>query len=158
MCAIKTIEKSIVLAKPEYLDFLAKEITALRCVDHRYIIRMRGAYEDETRIYIVTDLLTDGDLLNYVVANGKVSEEHSAHYIRSLLMALEYLHLHNLVHRDVKLENILITKNSSNEPRGILTDLGLVCYSDKPDTGLSDSIGSIGYAAPEVFRGSYGYK
>jgi serine/threonine protein kinase len=106
----------------------------------------------------VTDLLSDGDLLAMVMREGKLSEEDSSKYIRSLLVALEYLHAQNLVHRDVKLENILISKNSDGEPRVVLTDLGLVSACDSEDACLTKALGSIGYIAPEVFRGSYGKK
>jgi serine/threonine protein kinase len=62
------------------------------------------------------------------------------------------------MHRDIKLENILVTKNSVDEPRVVLTDLGLVCFGDHETTGLTTACGSIGYVAPEVFLGSYGTK
>jgi serine/threonine protein kinase len=66
-----------------------------------------------------------------------LSEEDSSKYIRSLLVALEYLHAQNLVHRDVKLENILISKNSDGEPCVVLTDLGLVSACDSEDACLT---------------------
>jgi serine/threonine protein kinase len=89
-------------------------------------------------LYIVTDLLSDGDLLAMVTKNDKLSEEDASKYIRSLLVALEYLHAQNLVHRDVKLENILISTTSDGEPRVVLTDLGLVCACDWEDGCLTD--------------------
>jgi serine/threonine protein kinase len=156
--AVKAISKSTISSHPDYLHHLKREIMALRSVDHRFMIRMQGVYEDDTTVYIVTDLLTEGDLLEHVVGNGKLSEEDAAKYIRSLLVALEYLHIHKLAHRDVKLENILITKNADNEPRVVLTDLGLACFSDKEDAGIDHACGSMGYVAPEVFRGTYGTK
>jgi calcium/calmodulin-dependent protein kinase I len=91
---------------------------------------MHCVYEDETKVYLVTDVLTGGDLLEAVGNEGKLSEEISAKYIRSLLEALNHLHDKNLMHRDVKLENILVTTNSDNEPRVVLTDFGLVCFCD----------------------------
>jgi serine/threonine protein kinase len=78
----------------------------------------------------VTDVFTGGDLLEAVSYEGKFSEEKSAKCIRSLLEALNYLHDKNLMHRDVKLENILVSTNSDNEPPVVLTDLGLVCFCD----------------------------
>jgi serine/threonine protein kinase len=102
------------------------------------LIRIHGVYEDPTRIYIVTDLLSDGDLIEMVTREGNLSEEDSSKYIRSLLVALEHLHGENLVHRDVKLENILISKNSEGEPRIVLTDLGLCVSCDSEDGCLSE--------------------
>jgi serine/threonine protein kinase len=87
----------------------------------------------------VTNLHSDGDLLDMVMREGKLSEEDSSKYIRSLLVALEYLHAQNLVHRDVKLENILISKKSDGEPRVVLTDLGLACACDSDDGCLTES-------------------
>jgi serine/threonine protein kinase len=66
--------------------------------------------------------------------------------------------VHKLIHRDIKLENILIKKNSDNEPRVVLTDLGLVCFCEHETKGVTVACGSIGYVAPEVFRGTYGTK
>jgi serine/threonine protein kinase len=130
--AIKVIKKEFVLSQPHHLRLLKQEIEALRKVDHKYMIRIQGVYEDETRVYITTDLLSGGDLLDVVTQTGRVSEDEASKYIRSLLMALEHLHSQNFVHRDVKLENILISSNSAGEPRIVLTDLGLCvpCYEE----------------------------
>ncbi len=91
---------------------------------------MHCVYEDDTKVYLVTDVFTGGDLLDAVSYEGKFSEEKSAKNIRSLLEALNYLHDKNLMHRDVKLENILVSTNSDNGPPVVLTDLGLVCFCD----------------------------
>jgi serine/threonine protein kinase len=66
--AIKAIEKPTILSNPVHLSFLKKEITALRKCDHRYIIRLHAVYEDEDKVYIVTDLCSEGDLLELVIA------------------------------------------------------------------------------------------
>jgi serine/threonine protein kinase len=135
--AIKVMTKELELSEPRHIRLLKQEIGALRKVDHKYLIGLHGVYEDEEMLCIVTDLLSDGDLLEMVMREGKLSEEDSSKYIRSLLVALEYLHAQNLVHRDVKLENILISKNSDGEPRVVLTDLGLVCACDSEDGCLT---------------------
>jgi serine/threonine protein kinase len=74
-------------------------------------------------------------------------------YIFGTLQAIAYFHEKNVIHRDVKLENILTSQTSDGEPVAILTDYGLA----KKSTGekFSERCGSIGYVAPEVYQGSY---
>jgi calcium/calmodulin-dependent protein kinase I len=156
--AIKAIKKETLAAGSIYLEYLTREIAALRKVDHRFVIKLNSVYEDANAIYIVTELLPKGDLLTLVTQSKKLTHEDAAKYIRSLLVALEYLHANDLIHRDVKLENILITTNDMNEPRVVLTDLGLTCFCGEEEGALTDAVGSIGYIAPEVFKNAYGKK
>jgi serine/threonine protein kinase len=111
--AIKVIEKTT-LKNPELLHNLKNEINALRLVNHPFLIYLYGVYEDASNIYIATELVKRGDLLARVVGNKFITEDDAAKYVRSLLLALEYLHSQKLIHRDVKLENILVSKNSDN--------------------------------------------
>jgi serine/threonine protein kinase len=93
-------------------------------------------YEDANAIYIVTDLFPKGDLLQRIKRGERIMDQDAASYIKSLLVALEYLHDEDLMHRDVKLENILLTTNDMNEPRAVLTDLGLACFCDEEEGSL----------------------
>jgi classical protein kinase C len=112
-------------------------LRALRKVDHRFFINLQCLYEDANAIYIVADFFSKGDLLQRVKKGDKMdADADAASYIRSLLLALEFLHDEGLMHRDVKLENILLTTNDINQLRAVLTDLGLACFCDEEERSL----------------------
>jgi serine/threonine protein kinase len=70
-------------------------------------------YEDEHSVYLIMDMYLGGDILDLVAAGNPVPEEEVKVYIKSLLEGLAYLHSLNIMHRDVKLENILIGQTTS---------------------------------------------
>ncbi|CAE7460042.1 CPK2 [Symbiodinium natans] len=94
---------------------------------------------------IVLELLSAGDLFDHVSENGCLPEPEVVQMMLGLFSALNHLHSLQLVHRDVKAENVLFGVNR----RAILADFGISCELD--DTAAMQSrVGSPGYVAPEV--------
>jgi calcium-dependent protein kinase len=104
----------------------------------------------------VFDLIVGEELLTPVMSGNPLDEETAKQYARCIVKAIHYLHENHLIHRDVKLENVMITTNKRGAKICVLTDFGLVrnCTSDD----LSEKCGSLGYIAPEVFTGAYGLR
>ena len=78
-------------------------------------------FEDSSRAYLVTELCEGGDLRARVAARGRLSEGEARRFLRSLLSALRYLHRHGILHRDLKLANLLLTAGGEVK----LADFGL---------------------------------
>ena len=78
-----------------------------------------------------------------------MTERFSADIIKQLLLALNYMHQQNIAHRDVKPENILLSKEADGSLNIKLTDFGFACFYDQ-NLGLKQVLGSPLYMAPEI--------
>ncbi|OKP00910.1 Meiosis-specific serine/threonine-protein kinase mek1 [Penicillium subrubescens] len=110
------------------------------------------AKQPEPRNYMFTELVTCGDLFSFVRNRGTNLEDTTVALImRQILLALEYLHDRNIVHRDVKPDNILMT---SLEPGGrvVLADFGCARLVNQPVQRMSSIVGTPEYCAPELLQ------
>ena len=80
----------------------------LRRVDHPFIIDLHCAFQTHDKLLLVLEMCPGGDLKSHVSRCGRFPPEVAAFCAAQVLLALEYLHLHRIVHRDIKLENILL--------------------------------------------------
>lgn len=68
-------------------------------MDHPHLVRLKRVYVSPTRVYIVTELLTGGELLDQLTAHEKFPEHDARRMMQQLLQAVEYLHQHGIAHR-----------------------------------------------------------
>ena len=85
-----------------------KEIQVLKSLDHPNIIKILEYYVDKNYHYIITELITGGELYDSIVKCPKFNEKKVGYIMKQLLSALHYLHSKGIVHRDIKPENILV--------------------------------------------------
>ena len=143
--ALKTLEKKNV--SHEHLACIRNEIDIMSSIDHPNILKLHESFETDDNIYLLLHLCEGGDLFERVTKKI-YSEKQAARYVLQMLGAVRYLHRRDIVHRDLKLENFLLdTTKDDSELK--LTDFGYSRYLG--DAGLRDSVGTIYYAAPEVF-------
>jgi serine/threonine protein kinase len=119
---------------------------------HNLIIRILETIETSKYILIVMENISGGDLLSFVKKRTKLSEKIAKFIFKQLITALKYIHSHNIVHRDIKLDNILIDLNNNIK----LCDFGVGKQIHK-GTLLKDKCGTPAYIAPEILR-SEGYE
>jgi serine/threonine protein kinase len=127
---------------------LEREIFILSEVQHENIIQLLCAYVTPLKVFIVTELASGGELLERVVENGNFSEADARSVIYQVLKGMKYLHSKNIVHRDLKLENILLSDGSSSAVVKI-ADFGLARFFSH-DSELRTICGSPLYVAPEI--------
>ena len=154
--AMKQIKKSCedLLSDGEIRD----EIEILKNLDHPDIVKINEFYNTADSYLVITEYCGDGELFDQV--KNKLSETQIAVIFRQLLSGLAYLHSKNIVHRDLKLENILIQEIEKSKTTGEdlfnikIIDFGTARIFDKKKKPQS-IVGSSYYIAPEVLRQKY---
>lgn len=127
------------------------ELELLQQLHHPHIVGFRDWFESRDKFYIVTQLATGGELLERIVQQGCFTEHDALVVTLQILEAIAYLHDKNIVHRDVKPENVMYLDLLPNS-NVVLVDFGIAKKLQGPDDVLTSSAGSFGYAAPEVVQ------
>jgi tRNA A-37 threonylcarbamoyl transferase component Bud32 len=146
--AVKAISKSELMTSPYSLDSLTQEINTMRKMKSRRILKLRRVYETSDRVYLITDFFKGGDLLTRINKRKNFTEKNAALIITGILTAVKELHDSGIMHRDLKLDNILLHDEASDIDFTI-SDFGLAANISHND-GLI--CGSPGYIAPEMLR------
>jgi len=144
--AVKLVNKSLV----EKEETLANEIDILGSIDHKNVVSLRAIFDTDDTLFIVMELMEGGELYDEIVKRKTFTEKDAAEITRQLCEALQYLHARGIVHRDLKLENLLLKKKGDLEIK--LADFGLSkLYSGQ---ALQTACGTPFYVAPDVLLGS----
>ena len=138
------------------IKFLPREIDVVRSITHKNIVEAKEILcSPDNATYIITEYCPKGDLLNYICLRGALPESQTRSYFQNIISALEYLHGIDVVHRDIKCENLLVYNDakSINHPTVLkLTDFGF--SREIFDNQMSSTFcGSPAYVAPEIIKG-----
>ena len=148
-CAVKIVEKSK-LAENDLIS-LKQEVEILNNLSHPNIIKCYEVYDELEFFYIVTELVTGGELFDRILTKVHYTEKEARDLSKVLLNTIKYLHSSGIVHRDLKPENLLLCSDE-NDAELKLCDFGLA----KRIIDLTDSeptLGTPAYIAPEILRG-----
>lgn len=129
-------------------DRTRMEIEILSELRHRRIIKLKGWFEDKNTIYLVLQYLPERDLSRFF-RNQLPTKEQAVKIMRQIISALKYCHRKGIVHRDIKLDNILIDHDYKIK----LTDFGLCAVKEDSNQYFYDEVGTARYTAPELLRG-----
>lgn len=152
--AMKVLKKKNIQIENDFIN----EISMLKSIDHPNVVRIFECFQDEFNFHIVTEFCREGDLIQYIIKEQGICEETAAYIMKQVLSAVSYCHEKNIVHRDLKAENILITSQHSDGKVDIkVIDFGISCKID-PKKTLTKASGSPLYMAPEVFKKKYNEK
>lgn len=128
------------------------EITALKSLRHPSIIRLYDVYLTDEKIYIIMELMQGGELFDYVVQKGTLTEEEAAKIVRKVTSAIAYMHSQNFIHRDLKPENLLLKQAPKTPYDDIdvkLIDFGLSKAMEENEPMARTFLGTRGYLSPE---------
>lgn len=133
-----------------------KEISIISSLDHPNLVKLKEVYEEKTKFCIVQEMMRGGELFDFIVQSGHLSESIAAAAMRQVLSAIAYCHANKVVLRNLKPENIMLSRPSQ---KGEDVHIKLVDFAMATMvTGgrrLSKIVGTELYSAPEVFRGNY---
>ena len=121
------------------------EINLMKNLRHSSVVNILDTFETKNYILIIMENVAGGDLLTFVKKRTKLNEKISKYIFKQILLAIKYIHSKNIVHRDIKLDNVLIDLNNTIK----LCDFG-VGKMVQDNEILSDQCGTPAYIAPEI--------
>ena len=148
--AIKIIDKEKI-QRTNMGAQMKKEISIMKMVRHPNVVKLYEVLASRSKIFIVLELVTGGELFQKILDSQRLSEAESRFYFRQLIEGIRYCHSMGVAHRDLKPENLLL------DARGVLkiSDFGLSAVYGSDDasvrkTLLHTTCGTPNYVAPEV--------
>uniref|UniRef100_A0A8B9QYK9 non-specific serine/threonine protein kinase n=1 Tax=Apteryx owenii TaxID=8824 RepID=A0A8B9QYK9_APTOW len=127
---------------------LFREVRIMKGLNHPNIVKLFEVIETEKTLYLVMEYASAGEVFDYLVSHGRMKEKEARAKFRQIVSAVHYCHQKNIVHRDLKAENLLLDADANIK----IADFGFsneFTFGNKLDTFC----GSPPYAAPELFQG-----
>ncbi|XP_055965298.1 hormonally up-regulated neu tumor-associated kinase [Sorex fumeus] len=155
--AIKVIDKKRAKKDTYVTKNLRREGQIQQMIRHPNITQLLDILETENSYYLVMELCPGGNLMHKIYEKKRLEEAEARRYIRQLISAVEHLHRAGVVHRDLKIENLLLDEDNNIKliDFGLSNCAGILGHSDP----FSTQCGSPAYAAPELLaRKKYGPK
>lgn len=156
--AVKSVDKCDLKAE----SLVRSEVDILRRLDHPCICRLFEVFEDDDMIYLVLEYIEGCELFDEILEQGQLDELKAAEVMRQIFSSLQYCHERNVVHCDLKPENIMVLKRGATKPGAKnevkLIDFGLAkLIREMPLMQRLGSgvLGTAEYLAPEAFSGHW---
>jgi len=138
------------LVKRKQVAHTQTERKVLENINHPFIVSLRFAFQSDTKLYMILDYFTGGELFFHLKNSGRFDEDRARYYAAEIALALNCLHSHDIVYRDLKPENVLL----DDEGHIKLTDFGLSKDSVAKNALTHTFCGTPEYLAPEVIHGA----
>jgi serine/threonine protein kinase len=152
--AIKILDKEKI-QKQNMGAQIKKEISIMKMVKNRHVVKLYEVLASRTKIFIVLELITGGELFDKIVAEGRFNEDMARFYFKQLCNGVRYCHSQGVCHRDLKPENLLLDEGGYLK----ISDFGLSALytgTGEGDTSrttlLHTTCGTPNYVAPEVLN------
>ncbi|URE17001.1 Protein kinase C terminal domain [Musa troglodytarum] len=118
--AMKKLKKSEMLRRGQ-VEHVKAERNLLAEVDSAYIVKLYFSFQDEEYLYLIMEYLPGGDMMTLLMRKDTLTEDEARFYIAETVLAIESIHKHNYIHRDIKPDNLLLDRNGHMK----LSDFGL---------------------------------
>lgn len=145
--ALKVLRKDKVLGN-NLVRYAFTERNILSAINHPYIVKLHYAFQTSEKLAFVMEYCPGGDLGTHLAREKHFPEEKARFYIVEIILALEELHRHGIIFRDLKPENVVL----DNDGHAKLTDFGLSKEGMEEGQKARSFCGSVAYLAPEMLR------
>jgi len=130
-------------------DFrIFREVIMSSMINHPYVVRLKNFMFSTSYYFLIFEYINGKQLYDVIVDEGYLDEKVARRYFRQILSAIDYIHKNSIVHRDLKIENILLDENDNIK----IIDFGLSNFYDSKML-LNTFCGSLYFAAPELLQG-----
>lgn len=143
--AMKVLDRTTII-KHKMVDQIKREISIMKLVRHPYVVRLHEVLASRTKIYIILEFITGGELFDKIVHHGRLSEGEARRYFHQLIDGVDYCHSKGVYHRDLKPENLLLDSLGNLK----ISDFGLSALPEQGVSLLRTTCGTPNYVAPEV--------
>lgn len=136
--ALKILMKSDIILKDQIIN-VRTERDILSNLNNPWIVHLHASFQDDTKLYLVLEYVAGGDLMTALIRQKIFPESTAKFFAGEIALALNSIHQTNILHRDLKPDNILITESGHIK----LTDFGLSSFYEKADCGLQQILDEI---------------
>ena len=144
-CVEKTSRKEYAMKIIDETKFCLKELNIISSLHHPFIVQFQDSFSKNGQVYLIMEYVKGGELYD-LVSEKRMSEKEALYYFKQICSAIQYLHRQDIVHGDIKVENILI---DMNQKIAKLCDFGAA--AEKCDHPITSICCTLEYAAPETF-------
>lgn len=149
--AVKTLSKED-MTDPVDQQFMKDEINIHLTLDHPHVVRLEHVYETKKQLRLVLEHMEGGDLYKRWLRKGRFTEREAAACISQILLGVSYLHARGVVHRDIKMENVMYKDRACTHLK--LIDVGMATRWDGVNN-ITHACGTPLFLAPEIWKRSY---
>ena len=150
--AVKIVDKSSI-SNVDDVERVYRETFILTTLKHAHIIKLYEVMDTADSIMLVMEYAGGGELFSYVSAQRRLPEPESCRLFSQIIAGVEYCHRAKIIHRDLKLENILLTEHSASSPPSVkIADFGL-SNSIRLNEKMGTNCGTPSYTCPEQILG-----
>ncbi|NXN92793.1 DAPK3 kinase, partial [Rhinopomastus cyanomelas] len=128
---------------------IEREVAILQQILHANIIKLHDVYENKTDVVLILELVSGGELFDFLAQKESLSEEEATRFIRQILDGVSYLHSKKIAHFDLKPENIMLLDNNIPIPHIKLIDFGLA-HKIEDGVEFKNIFGTPEFVAPEI--------
>lgn len=158
--AIKEIRRSDEANQSEFEREIAALSELSRNGGHRNICRLFDCYRTADVNYVVMEIIDGGEILEHLIRGGPYNEVTASKYVRELAEGLAYMHSHNIIHSDLKCENLMLSSWDESKAELKIVDFGTSVTTEAACEGLDGDIddfkGTAAYCSPERLRDDTG--
>ncbi|XP_076026596.1 death-associated protein kinase 2 isoform X2 [Genypterus blacodes] len=128
---------------------IEREVSILQQIQHANVITLHDVYENRSEVVLILELVSGGELFDFLAQKESLSEEEATQFIKQLLDGVKYLHSKMIAHFDLKPENIMLLDRNVSLPRIKLIDFGLA-HRIEPGADFKNIFGTPEFVAPEI--------
>lgn len=136
------------IVKRNQIEHTQAERKVLESMEHPFIVQLAYAFQTPTKLYLVLEYCAGGELFFHLSRAGRFSESRSKFYAGEITLAIGHIHSHDVIYRDLKPENLLL----SHEGHVKITDFGLSKEGVSDNISATTMCGTPEYLAPEILN------